>query len=205
MHDTVIYLGPSLPLRIAQSLLNADYRPPIRRGDLAHLDEGVKAVGIIDGEFFQNLAVSTKEILPLLSRGVRVYGAASMGALRASEAQVFGMIGIGEIFAMYRDGLLDGDDEVAVMYDPETFRSLSDPMVNIRRAVELAAGANVTDDFDRESIIRQMKALYFPNRSFKQLRRLSPSMSEFLDLHPAPDLKAEDARRMLLEIAQRTH
>ena len=36
------------------------------------------------------------------------------------------MVGVGEICAMYRDGVLDADDEVALTYDPVTFRTLSD-------------------------------------------------------------------------------
>ena len=39
--------------------------------------------------------------------GVRVYGAASMGALRAAELDAFGMVGIGKIYESYRVGRYD--------------------------------------------------------------------------------------------------
>jgi len=200
MHRAVIYLGPSLSRREASSILDAEYRAPICRGDLAKLPDDVARVAIIDGEFFQSLAVSTKEILALLHRGVRMYGAASMGALRACETYPFGMVGVGEIFRMYREGIIDGDDEVAVMYDPVTFRCLSDPLVNIRRALDLAEKANVIDRSEMNRLVMQVKATYFPDRSFQALEMLSPSVGKFLRAHGTPDLKAEDARQLLLQI-----
>src|ERR1700748_2374474 len=118
MCDTVVYLGPTLNRSEALSILEADYLPPICRGDLGKLPEKTRTVGIIDGEFFQNLSVSTKEIVAVLDRGIQVFGAASMGALRAAETYMFGTIGVGEIFRMFRDRVLDADDEVAVTYEP---------------------------------------------------------------------------------------
>ena len=109
MSKIAIYLGPSLDTATAQSTLEAVYLPPIKRGDLARLGPEIEKVGIIDGEFFQSLAVSTMEILPLLDRGVQVFGASSMGALRAVECEAYGMVGVGEIFAWFRDGLVDAN------------------------------------------------------------------------------------------------
>src|SRR5688572_32760283 len=54
----------------------------------------------------------------LFRSGVRVFGAASMGALRAAELQPFGMIGVGQVFQAYRRGHLTDDDEVAVAHGP---------------------------------------------------------------------------------------
>ena len=114
MRDTVVFLGPTLAREDAERILDADYLPPICRGDLAKLPEHVRYVGIVDGEFYQSLSVSPKEVLKLLRRGVTVFGSSSMGALRAAETWKLGMIGVGKIFAMYRDGILDADDEVAL-------------------------------------------------------------------------------------------
>ena len=68
--------------------------------------------------FERALPVWHKEILWALARGVHVFGAASMGALRAAELHAFGMVGVGRIFAAYRDGELEADDEVAVLHGP---------------------------------------------------------------------------------------
>ena len=47
-----------------------------------------------------------------------------MGALRAAEMRRYGMIGVGKVFEMYRDGEED-DALVAMTFDPETGRPLS--------------------------------------------------------------------------------
>ena len=85
-----------------------------------------QAIGIIDGYFQWAPAVWHKEILWAIQQGVHVFGAASMGALRAAELAPFGMRGVGRIFEAYRDGVLPGsgdepfedDDEVAVVHGP---------------------------------------------------------------------------------------
>ena len=201
MSDTAVFLGPSLPRSEAASILEADYLPPIRRGDLAALPAEARFVGIVDGEFYQSLAVSTKEILILLRRGVSVFGASSMGALRAAETYTFGMVGVGKIFAMYRDGVLDADDEVALTYDPVTFKNLSDPLVNLRHALSLAVEAGVIPDRERRGLIEQMRAMYFPNRSFRTLLTLCPALIPFFRDRAVADLKREDARQLLSVLA----
>src|SRR5512138_561977 len=129
----VVYLGPSLPLEKARAILDADYRPPIRRGDLRKaLKDGAGIVGIIDGAFFTKSPVSHKEILAVLKKGVVVVGGSSMGALRASETDSFGMVGVGRIYECYKDGRLVADDEVAVTYNPVTGDQMSEPLVNVR-------------------------------------------------------------------------
>lgn len=200
MLDTVVYLGPTLGRTDARSILEADYLPPICRGDLAKLPEGTKVVGIIDGEFCQSLAVSSKEILALLDRGIRIFGAASMGALRAAETHVFGTIGVGEIFGMFRDGVLDADDEVAVVYDPLSYRQLSEPLVNIRYALRMALAAQVIDEGEMDRLVRLMKSYYFPDRSYAALQSLCPPLVDFFRGSVIPDLKRNDARQLLLTI-----
>ena len=77
-----------------------------------------RAIGLIDGVFERVLPVWHKEILWAMTQGIHVFGAASMGALRAAELHAFGMVGVGRIFADYRDGVLEADDEVAVLHGP---------------------------------------------------------------------------------------
>jgi len=200
MPDTFIYLGPSLSRSEARSILQAEYLPPICRGDLARLPDETKVVGIIDGEFFQKLAVSSKEIVTVLGRGIQVFGAASMGALRAAETYVFGTIGVGEIFRMFKDGVLDGDDEVAVTYEPCSYKQLSDSLVNIRHILEIALAKKAIDEIEMACLLQQMKSSYFPDRSYRTLERLSPSVEACFRYSPMPDLKREDARQLLVAI-----
>jgi hypothetical protein len=198
MSDTVIYLGPTLSQTAAESILEAEYLPPICRGDLVRLSDGVRFVGIVDGEFYQRLAVSPKELLPLLRRGVKIFGASSMGALRAAETYKFGTIGIGKIFAMFRDGILDGDDEVALVYEPETYRKLSEPLVNLRCALAMAAEAKIIDEQERDRLVSLMKSCYFPDRSHKALQRLCPALASYFRGTAPPDVKRDDALQLLI-------
>lgn len=200
MFDTAIYLGPTLSREAAESVLPAEYLPPIRRGDLALLPENVRFVGIVDGEFYQSLAVSPKELIPLLRRGVNIFGASSMGALRAAETYNLGTIGIGKVFAMYRDGVLDGDDEVALLYEPETYRKLSEPLVNLRFVLAIAAEAKIISERERDRLILKMKSLYFPERSHNALQRLCPPLANYFQDTVLPDVKRDDALQLLTAV-----
>ncbi len=103
------FLGPSLELETARGILgDAIYLPPLRQADLVSAIDRYRpsAVGIIDGYFLQDLSVWHKEILLALQRGIAVYGASSMGALRAAEMAPYGMRGIGRIYQAFSDGSL---------------------------------------------------------------------------------------------------
>ena len=120
-----------------------------------------------------------------------------MGALRAAETYTLGTIGIGKIFAMFRDGILDGDDEVALVYEPETYRKLSEPLVNLRCAMDMAVGAKIIDEEERDRLVLQMKSYYFPDRSHKALQRLCPALASYFRDSVLPDVKRDDALELL--------
>ena len=113
-----VFVGPTLDIRAARQLLpDATFLPPVSQGDvLRSATRRPTAIGIIDGRFHDVPAVWHKEILWALSRGIPVYGSASMGALRAAELAPYGMRGVGKIFEAYHSGLLNDDDEVAVAH-----------------------------------------------------------------------------------------
>ena len=200
MCETIVFLGPSLDLATARSCLEATYLPPIKRGDLAQVPPGTGIVGIIDGEFQQTPAVSPKEILPLLDRGVTVCGASSIGALRAAELHTEGMIGVGAIFEMYRDRIIDADDEVAVAYSPSTLRPVSEPLVNIRFALCAAVAQGVIAEGEADKIINSLKDVYFPLRSYQLLAHMCPALAGFFQSERY-DQKRDDALLLLQTIA----
>lgn len=200
MSDIVVYLGPSLPIATARSLLNATYLPPLKRGDLANLPPDTKTAGIIDGVFHHSLAESPKELIALLERGIRVYGSSSIGALRAAETHIYGMIGIGTIFQMYRDREIDADDEVAIAYDPSTDRAVSEPLVNIRLALRIAVEQEVISGKEANRIISAMKGIYYPSRSWQLVANMSPALSPFLN-SARYDQKRDDAILLLRTIS----
>ncbi|MFZ0395206.1 MAG: TfuA-like protein [Terracidiphilus sp.] len=196
MSDIAVFLGPSLPLAVAQTALDATYLPPIKRGDLSRLSPEIRLIGIVDGEFYQSLAVSPKEILPLLEHGVKVYGASSMGALRAVELESCGMIGVGRIFEAYRDGAVDAEDEVALVYEPETCRPLSEPLINIRFALEQAVGRGLLASARAEEVVETIRKKWFPRRSYADVARLCPELAGMFAAG-LPNQKADDALLML--------
>src|SRR4051812_38972153 len=146
---TVIFVGPSIRLADARATLDAVYLPPVKQGDLVSAITTYEpdVIGILDGEFSHTLSVWHKEILYALDRGIHVYGASSMGALRAAETDRYGMIGVGEVYRMYASGELTDDDEVALTHGTaeQHYRPVSDPLVNIRATLKLAIATGMID------------------------------------------------------------
>jgi hypothetical protein len=164
----IVYLGPTLPIATAETLLDADYRPPIKRGDLPERHDG--SVVIIDGEFAQSLSVSPNEILRLVDGGTRVVGAASMGALRAAELSRYGMEGCGWIFEQYSSGRIDGDDEVAVTYSPDDLQPLTVPLVNVRRWVEQLVADGEVERVTARRLLARARRVFYADRTEERLR-----------------------------------
>lgn len=211
-----VFLGPSLARQDAEKILDATYLPPVAMGDLYNLVQQRAQAGdvvlIIDGVFEQVPAVWHKEILYALHRGLHVYGASSMGALRAAELQAFGMRGLGEIFHWYHSGEINDDDEVAVVHAPAEngFRSLSEALVNIRAAVREALNLNIISATLADFLLSQAKSLFYPDRSWPALldkMREHPQfcactapLREFLQARK-PNQKREDAIAALHHLA----
>lgn len=162
----MVFLGPCLSHDKAREILDADYRPPVKRGDLTSLLPSVRTVAIIDGILLSDAAVGHREILGLLKQGVTVYGGGSMGALRAAELKDFGMIGVGRVFEEYASGRVEGDDEVVLAYDPYTQTALSEPLINIRLNLEAAVGENVLSREEEALLLDALKRTYYPKRSY---------------------------------------
>jgi len=214
MPRAVIFAGPSLAAADAAGRIDVERLPPIKRGDLDALlarPERPAAIGIIDGVFLQVPSISPKEVLRAVDAGVTVFGSSSMGALRAAECVRYGVIGVGRIFEEYRSGRIDADDEVAMVYDPVDFSAMSEPMINMRFAIEAALAAGAATPAIADRFLAIAKRLYFPQRTTKAvLQALSAEVAEpelarlrqFLATS-APDTKREDA--LLLLAAMQAH
>jgi hypothetical protein len=173
----LVFLGPSLNQAEAASLLAAEFRPPARRGDIyRELLDGYTTIVLIDGEFHGCPSVWQREIVDALAEGAVVHGASSMGALRAAELHALGMIGHGRIFAWYCDGVIHGDDEVALTYGPAEldYPALSEPLVNIRATLAAAVPEIITME-EHDQLIDSVRRLYFPKRSLAALLDASPA------------------------------
>jgi hypothetical protein len=212
---TVIFLGPSLPRREARALLDAAYLPPAQQSDILSAIQRYRprVIGLIDGAFGQALSVWHKEILYALDRGIHVYGASSMGALRAAETSCFGTVGIGQVYRMYADGQLTDDDEVALAHaDADAdYRPLSEPMVNVRVTLGRARDAGIVTAAVHDQLIGLAKAIFFAERSYRGLWRLAratgiaPDTVDALETYVARgnavDIKRQDAIELLTTVA----
>ena len=210
-----VFLGPTLPRAEAAQLLDATYLPPAAEGDVYRAAlQRPQVIGIVDGYFHSRAAIRHKEILWAMKEGIHVFGAASMGALRAAELAAFGMEGVGEVFAQYRDGTLEDDDEVAIVHGREEahFMAASDAMVNIRATLAKAEKAKVISSASRVALEKAAKERFFPHRSYRMLLAGASELSlptaeiaAFAAWLPtgAVDQKRADARSMLSEIGRR--
>jgi hypothetical protein len=163
-----VFIGPSLETEVAREMLQGmevEFHPPVRRGDLPCLGEDVEVVAIIDGVFHGESSVGHREITALLKRGVKVIGGSSMGALRAYELKDLGMQGYGIVYAMYDSGLVDGDDEVALVFDPETLEPLSEPLVNTRYLLQKAEERGILSAEEGRALLAALKKEFYPRRS----------------------------------------
>ena len=140
MSAVLVFAGPSLP---AGTELDPSIRlmPPARCGDLIRaLRHDPVAIGLVDGVFEVAPTVWHKEILAAMDRGVAVYGAASLGALRAAELDRYGMIGVGAIYEAYRDGIVESDAAVMVTHAPAElgYRPLTVALVDVEATLRAA-------------------------------------------------------------------
>jgi hypothetical protein len=212
-----IFVGPTFggatpePYACAAGVV---FLPPVAGGDLLRLRlKPGDLVGLIDGYFHQQRAVWHKEILDLMNRGVTVLGAASIGALRAAELDVFGMIGVGKIYLAYRDGKLEADDEVTLMHGPADsgYRALSDPLVNMRATLRAAVDDGVCEGNLGEQLMTHFSGVSYPQRSYRAI----PAVAERLGAAPAAierlvafcesnavDVKRPDALELLAKMAE---
>jgi hypothetical protein len=210
MSKTVVFTGPTLDEDTIHEILPAaQVVPPVGAGDLLRIPlKAGDVVAIIDGFYFQAAAVRHKEILDLLQRGVHVWGAASMGALRAAELATFGMRGFGSVFQAYADGAIDGDDEVAIIHAPQDmdYIKLTEALVNIRYACQMAVAEGLLTQEHFEIIFDLVKAMPFFERSYPNIwqqaseRGLPASVIEILRSYVQQkrlDLKRSDALMMI--------
>src|SRR5687767_4282045 len=169
--DIVVFLGPTLPRDRASSHLRALYLPPAEQGSVFHAARALqpRAIVLIDGAFAKVPAVRRKEILWALSRGIKVYGSASMGALRAAELAPFGMRGYGLIYRWYRAVPFANDDEVAVAMTPPELgaQPLSEALINMRLTLRRGERAGLMPSEMRHMLEDLARSTLFIHRTYQ--------------------------------------
>jgi len=211
--STAVFLGPSLDIDTARSILpDAVYLPPASRGDIEKaVSDGFEIICLIDGVFFEQCSVGHREILGALRQGIKIFGASSMGALRASEMRSFGMVGIGEVYGLYDKKILESDDEVAIVCDPFSNRPLSEALVNIRATLQKAESDSILTSEECGLFLKESASTYYPERTYDFLIEkikekgviADSSLLKFENLIRegyAADIKKEDAVLLLRHI-----
>jgi hypothetical protein len=192
-----IFAGPSLPDTDRLPLKRAQYFPPARRGDVEAAASEFDAVLLIDGVFQNDLSTTPKEMLRACRRA-KIFGAASMGALRAAECRPFGAVPLGAIANGYARGILEGDDEVAVLMHPTTFAALTVPSVNVRHVAWLARRRGILDAERAAAWHTNARvSIFYADRSWPAILDLAPRQSRDALREIARregDLKRWDAR-----------
>lgn len=209
--EVVVFAGPTLPRgsgkgRWPELLRRMEVRPPAARGDvLAAVGHGAATIVLLDGYYYTVPSVTHKEILHALDSGVRIIGAASLGALRAAELEAFGMEGVGRVFECFRDGVLDGDDEVALLHGPaETgYLPLTVALVEVRHALGRLVEEGAVARAAAEALVAALKGTGFVERTAGRVRDLAagllPEAAEerLMTALEAPGVKERDARAAL--------
>jgi TfuA protein len=211
MNKPIIFLGPSLTHEKARKILDAEYRPPAKKGDFLRFTmpaDGLTVVGLVDGYFLQDYPPSPIEIYQLIIRkNTVVIGSASLGALRAVELEKFGMIGVGKIFELYKKGIVNADDEVAVTFTEEPQSLQSEAMIDIRFNLFIAKRKGIIDEITKKIVARVAKSVYFPYRNYEDIldktKIMHPELEHGLESFRAymrnnrQSLKEKDAIRLV--------
>lgn len=186
MIDTIIFAGPSLPKDINYGALeskNCLLKPPVSAGDIYSLlneYRELKRVVIIDGYFYNKLAVLHREIISALSQKVIVIGSSSLGALRAVELNIFGMIGVGRVYDYYNNHPYTGDDEVSILHDKlPPYKPITVPLINLRILMNELAIKKYDPIFILylKSLVRYLEQRSFADRTWDAIRQFSANYS----------------------------
>lgn len=207
----LIFHGPSIEACAVEQLIAATRAPPIKRGDLEAVGDHAVIV-ILDGEFGQNLSVSPKEILGTLKSGKIVIGASSMGALRASELDRSGMIGVGWVYDHFRRAVVRRDDDVALSYSPLDFKPMTIPTIDVKYWTSLLLADGLITRRDKDRLINVTRSIFFAERTKERLieafhRTFSRQSIDSLLRHTGgefPNVKALDAQAAILLAASMT-
>jgi hypothetical protein len=171
-----VFSGPTLFAADALPEVDITYLPPASQGDIYRIaQKHPLMIGIVDGYFERVPAVWHKEILWAMTQGIHVFGSAGIGALRAAELTPFGMEGVGKIFEQFRDGVLEDDDEVALIHScaEANYRPASEAMVNIRYVLAKAEALAVLKPSSRVIVERIAKELFYPQRTYPHVVQLA--------------------------------
>lgn len=166
----VVFGGPSI--QGLDRIPDAVYLPPAKHADIISLvyNDRPDVIVFIDGRNpAEGLSVWHSEIMEALNKGVRVYGAGGVGAIRAVELEKWGMIGQGEVYRLYKEAGADDDSEVLCEYAVEEGRYIrsTEPMVNIRATICKAVSRNVLPAEHAGKLLHAARSVFYRKRTWE--------------------------------------
>ena len=204
----IVFCGPTISHDEASKILPADFRPPVKHGDLiscVYADQP-DVIVVIDGAAMGNLAVWHNEINDALNQGVTVYGCSAMGAIRAVEMTPWGMRGVGEVYNLIADGTIEADDEVLCDFtvtDDGKYQKKTMTVVNLRSILAEAVKASILNQNQADECLKTVQAMFYLDRtvagmitSCREKGVLSHDESQALDrliVHCPTDIQKRDA------------
>lgn len=175
--EILIFAGPTR-YELGESIRSSPglcWQAPVRRGDLTRIvaTRPPATIVLVDGLFYQALAVGHAEIRDALAYGWTVIGLGSMGAIRAYEMRDMGVRGFGRVYQQFLERNDLGDDEIAMLHTSEApYRGLSEPLIHLRDAAGALARAGLVTQDAATAVVEQLASLWFGDRTLALFERL---------------------------------
>jgi TfuA protein len=207
--NPVVFAGISVSHAQVRALAAAECRPPVKAGDLDKLAAKGSTVLIIDGELAPGAVLPADEIVRALARGFDIRGASSVGALRASELRKQGMRGSGWVYEAFLRGRIAGTEEIAVLYDPRSFRPLTMPLVTVRFWLDGFVSRGTLAGTDADKAMDALADVKLEDRTYPSLwlrlaeTPIAKQITQERETLTCPryDVKANDAFNLLRSVA----
>lgn len=173
-HDTVAFVGGSLPEVEYYFDENIVYTTPAEQGDMFMVIlEGFKNIILIDGYFYFKFPCTTFEVMLVLENGINAFGSSSIGALRAVELEKYGMKGVGYVYEYLKKHEIKPYHVVAQTYN-EHDAPLTIPLINIIYFLDCALSKGVINKDEFDNCLSVAENIHFTLLSFEYFfKRLS--------------------------------
>jgi len=164
---TLVFAGASISRDAVDPDADQVWCGPAQQGDmLAAVLDGFETILIIDGYFYTRFPCTTFEVMLALEQGVNVFGASSIGALRAVELDRYGMCGLGYVYEHLKGSDIRPYHVVAQTYD-ENDGALTVPLIQILYFLECAEAERIVGREDRLVLEDQAESIHFLSLSLE--------------------------------------